>query len=377
MSLDLKNDHNVFVLGAGFSRDANMPLIGDFLVRMRDSHPWLEAKGRVAEANAVRDVLTFRLNASSAAYWTQLDLENIEELFSLASSSDSKLTQSIRHAIAATLDFSEKTMAPRSVRMRVDNKPWTAKAGWLNPKAAESRFYPDLYVHNVAKLLGIFRGGRMVGDNTFITFNYDTVLEDALAQLGISFGYSFKKQSVDYDASSKAVRDDYQVKILKLHGSINWARRKKSGRTFAVFGHYDDVRAASATPELVPPTWKKVFEDQLAHIWNSAVDALRGATRLVVIGFSIPPTDIHFKYLLASGLQENISIREILFFNPENVIEDLKSRAEALLRQQYIDKQLISFTGADLFALCCDNRALARIGRPIWSLGDSGSVQIE
>ena len=34
-----------------------------------------------------------------------------------------------------------------------------------------------------------------------------------------------------------------------------------------------------------------------------------------MIGYSIPPTDQHFKYLLAAGLQGNISLRDVVFVN--------------------------------------------------------------
>jgi len=38
-----------------------------FLLRMRDSRPWLLAEGRQSEADAVKKVLEFRLQAASAA----------------------------------------------------------------------------------------------------------------------------------------------------------------------------------------------------------------------------------------------------------------------------------------------------------------------
>ena len=63
----LHNNHNVYILGAGFSHDAGLPLISDFLVRMRDSHEWLENQVRNSEAVAIDKVLDFRLNAASAA----------------------------------------------------------------------------------------------------------------------------------------------------------------------------------------------------------------------------------------------------------------------------------------------------------------------
>jgi hypothetical protein len=107
--VNLKNDHNVYILGAGFSCEANLPVLKDFLQNLRDSHEWLLSGGRKSEADAVETVLKFRLKATSAAYYVALDLENIEELFSLASAVEGNMEIVIRKAIAATIDCIRKT----------------------------------------------------------------------------------------------------------------------------------------------------------------------------------------------------------------------------------------------------------------------------
>lgn len=48
-------NHNVYILGAGFSSDAGLPLIFDFLEQMRESVAWIEANGR-PELEAVEKV---------------------------------------------------------------------------------------------------------------------------------------------------------------------------------------------------------------------------------------------------------------------------------------------------------------------------------
>jgi hypothetical protein len=84
------NDRNVYILGAGFSAEAGLPVIRDFMNRMRDAAAWLEEQGdRKEEVTAIEGVLDFRLRAASASYRVPLDVENIEELFSLASASGS------------------------------------------------------------------------------------------------------------------------------------------------------------------------------------------------------------------------------------------------------------------------------------------------
>lgn len=42
------NDHNVYVLGAGFSKDAGLPLVAEFFNRTRDSVQWLKDNGQHA-----------------------------------------------------------------------------------------------------------------------------------------------------------------------------------------------------------------------------------------------------------------------------------------------------------------------------------------
>lgn len=356
-----------------------MPLIRDFLVRMRDSQEWLESLKRSSEVNAVKEVLRFRLAASAAAYWTQLDLENIEELFSLASASSPSLTTKIQQAIAATLDHAQCHARTEKKRLEIKNpslvdpiNPTTPNVQWLEFSAEQKLYLIDPYAHHVGKLLGMFLNGKVQGDNTFITFNYDTVLERALERLGQDYGYALPGD-VKFADSCKC-KPRAPLNILKLHGSVNWARSRPGG-PLEVFNAYADVRDAGLVPELVPPTWKKVFEDQLAHVWGQAVAALRSATRVIVIGFSIPPTDTHFKYLLAAGLQENISLREITFFNVPKAIDPLRDRASNLLRRDYIQSGLISFDGHGLKELASNNEALTKIGRPYWRPGEQSSIQ--
>src|SRR5438067_802905 len=101
-------NHNVYILGAGFSFDGGIPLVNDFLERMGDSVEWLLSRRRKREAIAIQNVFDFRLRAAGAAYRAQINVENIEELFSLASASEGDArADDVTTAIAATIDFAE------------------------------------------------------------------------------------------------------------------------------------------------------------------------------------------------------------------------------------------------------------------------------
>ncbi len=340
-----KINHNVYILGAGFSVDGGIPLVKDFLQRMADSVEWLYKEGREREAEAVNNVFSFRLRAAGAAYRAQIDVENIEELFSLASASEGEaLTKDITTAIAATIDFA-RASTPTS-ECKVGSRIVHGDDGSWNKEEEQVPTY-----HLYAGLIS----GSMCAEsaemrNTVITFNYDTLLDDALSELKIPFTYGLPSTVADYRSSSKSssLRSAQALKVYKLHGSINWSTLSKSNSKIKVYGGYQDVPAHERVL-LIPPTWRKVFGGHLSDIWSKAVEALSEATRIIVVGFSMPSTDTHFKYLLAAGLQNNISLRKFLFVNPglrnDKEKERLCSNLYSILRHELEDRGIIELLG--------------------------------
>jgi hypothetical protein len=329
-----ENDHNVYVLGAGFSADANMPLMsgGSFFARMQSCLTWLEQQHRMQEAKSVQKVIKFSQRAKSAAYWIKLEFGNIEELFSLSSASSIGLDpKDVRRAIAATLDYS-----------------------------SEERKEKGNYYSYVGSLLGMPSNFNLpCGRNTFITFNYDTVLENALHDRMVSFSYGFKKNSVTYDSTFVRKGVKREVDVLKLHGSVNWL---VDGDALRVFGSYSDVRRSGGVPELIPPTWKKVGSSQLDSVWEQAVRSLTSANRLIVIGFSMPPTDMHFKYLLAAGFQENTALTKVIFLDPD--AQKIEAKGKELFQDKDIQSGKVSFKKTTLGELADSEEILKEIGRP-------------
>ncbi|MDB6025010.1 MAG: hypothetical protein JWM68_1233, partial [Verrucomicrobiales bacterium] len=73
----------------------------------------------------------------------------------------------------------------------------------------------------------------------------------------------------------------------------------------------------------------------LQEVWDTAVKAVKTATRIIVIGFSMPQTDVHFKYLMAAGLQDNVSLRQIAFVNQDSG-PVTKSKINDTFRKDYV-----------------------------------------
>lgn len=53
---------------------------------------------------------------------------------------------------------------------------------------------------------------------------------------------------------------------------------------------------------IIPPTWSKAYDTPFLDIWKKAYEHLTTATCLIIIGYSLPPTDQFFRFFLLSAL---------------------------------------------------------------------------
>jgi threonine dehydrogenase-like Zn-dependent dehydrogenase len=66
----------------------------------------------------------------------------------------------------------------------------------------------------------------------------------------------------------------------------------------------------------VPPTWAKGGQSEILRpVWSKALEALRKAGRIFIIGYSMPATDQFFRYMLALALAANEKLDRIIVVN--------------------------------------------------------------
>ena len=166
------------------------------------------------------------------------------------------------------------------------------------------------------------------------------------------------------------------LQVLKLHGSVNWAQ--KPDGSVLVCRDYERVRSLQLAPLLVPPTWHKIAADALLRVWDAAVRAIAKATRIVLIGFSIPPADQHFKYLLSVGLKDNSSLRSIRIIDPRG--RALHTQYQAVFREDQFTYGVVSIGEKRAMEFFYDRDELRSLGRFIAHpglelvAGPSGSI---
>ena len=152
----------------------------------------------------------------------------------------------------------------------------------------------------------------------FLTTNYDILCDNAILELypenKVDYGVDF----VNYKEGSFVRPDFDSIKLLKLHGSLNWlycptcnnlriTPYEKGVYTLMVdpSSSYCKKCETVYSPIIVPPTfYKDLSKVFLSQVWNIAENELSEVDHLIFCGYSFPDADIHIKYLI-KRIQKN------------------------------------------------------------------------
>jgi len=145
-----------------------------------------------------------------------------------------------------------------------------------------------------------------VGD-AVVSLNYDCVMDMALrAHAGFRFdpdrggyGAGVVSGADDWKNSGRGRRPEGSIRLLKLHGSLNWRRPSSSHELRLRPDPYQEVAEGVIAP---PLTNKPVTEEPFRTIWRAARAQVGRMRRLILIGYSMPDADGLVRSLFASDL---------------------------------------------------------------------------
>lgn len=191
---------------------------------------------------------------------------------------------------------------------------------------------------------------------SFITLNYDTLLEQAFNNLYKKNNYiDYCTHFMNYEYIDKLLNYHFWInpreplpyknentphlfKIIKIHGSLNWKycnccnqvlltpwdrkidlmKNKFLGYTYPDNKEYEFLCPIDDTEFqtlIMPPTFvKNLDQPVLSQLRNEAAREIRAAKKLIIIGYSMSYADIHIKALLKKNLNPNT---EIIVVNPK------------------------------------------------------------
>jgi hypothetical protein len=292
----------VFLLGAGFARaiSQTMPLLQDMAARI------IEALGNPTPIPA--EVKTMMMDNFAHA------LSYLEQAKPWVTEADNlrhrALFLDISNAIARDL---EETVA-RAARSLGANAPrWLQELirYWHTYHCTVATLNYDTLIETVAQHVALPRKERILAADI-----YPLVLTDA----GVRTGGPTRERQIE------------SFRLLKLHGSTNWYY---SGRTSAhgepiyfvppLAGgkisererqlYQQRLRAvADKYPFLVPPIYDKsplLTHETIRALWFRAGAALRRASRIVCMGYSLPESDLTMMHFLRATCSPNACIEVV------------------------------------------------------------------
>ena len=143
-----------------------------------------------------------------------------------------------------------------------------------------------------------------------ISLNYDMVFEVFLQSLG-KFGNLKNQLAINYGESNSARLwgDDSMFSLIKIHGSVH-------------------------DGSIVAPTCNKpIYQKDFRQKWKAATELVREANYIVFIGYSMPESDPHFRYLIIEGIIKARHLKHVfsICHDPEGNIEQ---RFNSLFRKE-------------------------------------------
>jgi len=340
----MSSEKTVYILGAGFSAPAGGPK-QESLLKLAFDLP--ETKPRIRESKeALRDFLVKVLNVAR----TSVHGISLEDIYTPIDRclADGVPLRNITPAKLQIIRGQMEYLISLAIDAAFDSKPDGAKqyvrdfANFLVQKAsvraAKARGTSDA---NAAK---------EYDPCSVISLNWDIVLDKCLYQaLGEHDNWETGGYEpigvVDYccyissvGSGEERIRSGlwtlgsrgYNVKLLKIHGSMNWLQCSNCQRLFVSFDgkinipnfinnkrchHCEryDIKATLQGSLIMPTFLKDLSNFQIKLIWQNAAVELMEAKKLVFIGYSLPHADFEFRQLLSRMVHKKAEVEVVLY----------------------------------------------------------------
>lgn len=265
----------VYFLGAGFSVPAGLPMISNFLFKARDQY-----FNNPNNYSSFKGVFEYIDGLSKAKNFTNIDLFNVEEIFSIADTHEllgKELKKDLQQFIKDVIIYHTPVFKTHSNGFDVQRNSFEILLG--------SNSIERYYIGFISSLCNsIFeernssskpilqysdirakKAANIEHNYQIITLNYDTLIEDSVGFINDNFD------------------GDLEIPIAKLHGSVN------------------DI--------IVPPTWNKSIVSDIEDSWRLAATWLSQANEIRILGYSLPTSDIYIKHLFSTALVESSNLQ--------------------------------------------------------------------
>jgi hypothetical protein len=272
----------VYILGAGFSAPAGIPVMREFVDRAR------QLRRGNAQYSYFEKIIKLIQDTATAEKFFQHDSTNIEEALSFLEMKDNLEGSNTKQELINFIVDVIKASTPQAPEFRFSQIPpnewtevFTKDQIWKGYCAFVSSLSSlEFYEGTDFQMRGI-DVRRNDGDTLYsvLSLNYDLMLENTCQFVSRSYWWRNNPPMQFVKQHSMDTQQNWP-QLVKIHGSID-------------------------TKEIIPPTFNKgLYGSSLPQSWRDAYDILVKANEIRVLGYSLPQTDSYIKYLLMASIDK-------------------------------------------------------------------------
>lgn len=377
-----KQERNIFILGAGFSAPAELPIQDRILQEMMQK-PADEFLNYTPEPESTKFLKSFiMVGLFLLQNYTAFDCAEYKETFEELTLK-SKYTKLDASVLSEDTENNELMILREKIRYSLEKSNIHVSLEDVFTsfdKTYQSREYFHRYssqyvdeIKESIKRLFVYYFSKRCKNHTYVQDDYlsffSYLKQHAPNSAIISTNWDvltetyLEKQKLVYDLSLNdayytkggkvASKSNKTIKLIKIHGSINWFRCLNCGRINIVksedCGNYlfDDksqetcksCRITKNTDfllqsQIITPTMMKSLNSQLyTNLWSSAREVLLKADHVYFVGYSLPIADFDFRYLLHQSISDKAKI-DVILYHDDDPNQTEKSKLKGLLPEK-------------------------------------------
>lgn len=334
----------VYFLGAGFSADAGGPIQNQFIQFILDDHFNFKFSDREDILEAKKEFVEFieKTLQIERDLWDSIALEDI--------------FTPIDRSLSNGKSFKSFDVKELSIKRQKFHLLMGAAIKYGVDYRHKNKDYIDNFAEYVNKIARVRLFDQKKDNIALITTNWDILLDNSLNDLVRSYSQEEERKNdkklavVDYCCYISSLdkhdhlikpgllalgRKGYNIKYLKLHGSMNWLHCPSCQRMYVKFGEKTMLNppppcghclknlqlserddAIKLKSNLLLPTFIKDLSNiQIQLVWQNAGIELSEATKVVFIGYSLPQADFEIRQLLSRCIPNHAEIEVVCYPN--------------------------------------------------------------
>ena len=157
-----------------------------------------------------------------------------------------------------------------------------------------------------------------------ISFNYDCLIDSALRDCASNrwdpdkegYGFAITGGGQNWKEHKQGRPPQKSIRLLKMHGSTNWEMTHSS---ISLANKVSDIKTLEDS--IIPPTWfKNLTAYPFGDIWKAARKEIRTSRVMIVVGYSVPETDLFSRSLFkveAGSKMKREKLDLLILVNPD------------------------------------------------------------